>query len=98
MHRTEATRLCLCVDLRWLLMMCSIVGNRPCQASRHTFVSTWVRHFYKWCMPRCLIYSDTLITGPCVVLFSFFESKEVTYARQGCRRPIWAVGSSPRAS
>ena len=70
-HRAEATRLHLCVDVRWLLMVASISGCKPCLASRHLFVSTWVQHFYKWCVPQCLIYSDRLITGWVYAFLSF---------------------------
>jgi hypothetical protein len=50
-------------------MVSTITGSKPCQAMRHAFVSTWIKHFYKRCMPRCLIYSDALVTGPWVLVF-----------------------------
>ena len=77
----EATKIYLAVDIRWLLMMGSITGCKPCQvllpsrepcllphplisqAARTLFVATWVKYFYKWCVPACLTYGEELITG-----------------------------------
>jgi hypothetical protein len=61
--RTQASRVALCVDVRWVLMVGSIAGCRPSQATRYNFISMWLKHFYRLCVPRCLIYSDRLVTG-----------------------------------
>jgi hypothetical protein len=85
LRSTEANRLYLCADIRWLLLVSSIAGNRPCQACRHTFVSTWIRHFYKWCMPRCFMYSETLVTGMYV-----HHSRLLAWPERGACRSAFA--------
>jgi len=83
----EATKIYLAVDMRWLLMVGSIAGCKPCQVSmlstpqrtgvimsgqvsRNLFVATWVKYFYKWCIPSCFTYAPELVTGPSSALGS----------------------------
>jgi len=41
------------------------------QAARTLFVATWVKYFYKWCVPGCLTYSEELITGVSAAVRSY---------------------------
>ena len=95
--RMEATKLCLAMDARWILMVGAIAGCKPCQAARHSFVSMWVKHFYKWCVPRCLTYGEHLITGAafCVACLCFVP---LTGVYQVYLPPRCALGFLPRAS
>ena len=80
----------LAVDLRWLLMVASIAGCKPCQAMRHNFISIWIKYFYKWCVPRCLIYSSRLITGQQPLLKA--RGRQLMGANAGLPSPMMGCG------
>jgi hypothetical protein len=60
---TEARRASVCVDIRWLLLVSSLCGNQPSQASRHLVVGQWIQQFYHNCVPDRMINSKELFIG-----------------------------------
>jgi hypothetical protein len=60
---TEAHRAAVCVDIRWLLLVSSLCGNKPSQASRHLVVGQWIQQFYANCVPDRMITSKELFIG-----------------------------------
>ena len=53
----------VCVDVRWLLLYCSLCGTVPSQSSRFLGVARWIDYFYHMCVPDRMVCSPALFTG-----------------------------------
>ena len=53
----------VCVDVRWLLLYCSLCGPVPSQTSRFLGVGRWIEYFYHTCVPDRMVCSPWLFTG-----------------------------------
>jgi len=53
----------VCVDMRWLLLYCSLCGPVPSQSSRFLGVGRWIEYFYHTCVPDRMVCSPWLFTG-----------------------------------
>ena len=87
---TEARRAAVCVDIRWLLLVSSLCGNKPSQASRHLVVGQWIQQFYANCIPDRMINSKELFIGlPSPVMHGGFICPPVVKSgKKLLRRPV----------
>jgi hypothetical protein len=86
---SEARRACLCVDIRWLLLVSVLCGTNPSQSSRHVAVGQWIQQFYKNCVPNRMMCSKELFIGlPSPVMHGGFVCPPVVMSgRRLLRRP-----------
>jgi hypothetical protein len=97
---TEAHRACICVDIRWLLLISVLCGNEPSQSSRHIAVGQWVQQFYKRCIPDRMVCSRELFIGlPSPVMHGGFVCPPVVLGgRRLLRRPMTSSHNSSSAT
>ena len=61
--QVERRKGCLCVDLRWLLLMRSMCGSVPSQSMRFSLAAFWGQSFFKACVPDQFVCCSRLYTG-----------------------------------
>ena len=93
---TEAHRACMCVDIRWLLLISVLGGTEPSQSSRHIAVGQWVQQFYRRCIPDRMVCSRELFLGlPSPVMNGGFVCPPVVKGgRRLLRRPVMSLSNS----
>jgi hypothetical protein len=93
----ESKRANLCVDIRWLLLVSTLCGTRPSQASRHLVVGQWIQQFYRHCVPDRMINSQELFIGlPSPVMHGGFICPPIVKSgKKLLRRPDASSSSTP---
>ena len=87
--RTDQTKAVIAADVRWLLLISALCGPSPSQASTALFVSAWVQHFFRHCVPDHMIAGTTIFTGLVAPLMKsgFLNPERIASGRQFLRRP-----------